>query len=186
MEPLEHPELFNAAGVVFSRPPDLDARVDTFGAVQVVRLRNPAYLMELNIMVGPLMEVVQIATPTKIAFHPPTGGGLTRDAARTVGNLFLSALAADSALNTGGDVHVYVDEDGSTPQGYWHTVRGFTCMPDESVAQCAAMVFDHDRPTVAVVAYRGHVRHRDQMEEWKQTIVRSLTFETDADPRRSP
>jgi hypothetical protein len=175
-EPNEHQESFSAAGVTFSKPADLDARVATLGAVQVVRLGNPAYMMELNIMVGPLMEVVAIATPTKMSFHPPEGGGLTRDAARTIGNLFLGALAADSAVSTGGDVKTFVDDSGTTSQGYSYAVRGFTCMPDDSVAQCAALVFDRDRPTVAVVAYRGHVKHRDEMERWKEEIVQSLTF----------
>ncbi len=168
---------FSAAGVTFAKPAELTPRLASFGAVEVVRLGSPSHRMELNLMVGPLMDVVKIATSTKISFHPPEGGGLTEEAARTVGNLFLSALEADSVLSTRAEVKTFLDEGGTTPHGYPYAVKGFTCMPDNSVAQCAVMIFRPDRPTVAVVAYRGNVQHQEEMEGWRGEIVGSLVFD---------
>lgn len=151
-----------SAGITYDRPTELTERIQRLEGVAIVRLRNPKYLLEISIMVGPFDRVLRNASATSIRHEGGPKDG------EMLGRLFLGTLRADAG---GGEVTS--ETSGKTAAGYAFLEQSFRM---ETVVQCAVLLFHPAAETVALFAYRGNEKHAKKLADWKRRIVESLRF----------
>jgi len=166
----------NAGGITFQKPAELEIRTQTMDEMTVLHLENPDLRMEINILAGPLLDVIHDATATRISYYPPEGQVMSENDRNLVGNLFLAGIEGDSAFDTGSEITPLTDVKGANNAGYPYMERSHLALPDKSVFESTAIVFDTASDHVAVIGCRGNVGVQDQIVQWKEMIRNDMEF----------
>jgi hypothetical protein len=166
----------NAGGIEFQRPPELELRTQEMDEMTALRLGNPDFRMEINILTGPLLEVIQNATATRISYYPPEGQVMTESDRNLVGSLFLAGVDGDSVLDTGSEITSLTDVKSANKTGYPYMERSHLAYPDKSVFECTTIVFDTTSDHVAVIGCRANTSFQDQVVQWKEMILQDMEF----------
>ena len=104
----------NAGGIIFQKPAELALRTQPVDQMTALRLGDQDLQMEINVLTGPLLDVIQNATATRISYFPPEGQVMTENDRNLVGSLFLAGVEGDSALDTGSEITPLTDVNGTT------------------------------------------------------------------------
>src|SRR5271157_1762515 len=167
---------FDAGPISFVKPSELEVDVRRAETITIIRLRNPDYRMEINLLVGPLLDVVKNTTPTQISYYPPEGQEMTDGDRVLVSRMFLGAIEGDTVLDTGDEITPFSDREGSNRNGHPFYEKAFFAFPDQSVYECTVLVFDPQTTNVAVIGCRANLAVQEQVEEWKEEILQDLNF----------
>ena len=165
-------------GITFQKPAELEMRTQVMDEMTVFRLGNPDFRMEINILAGPLLDVIKNATATRISYYPPEGKTISENDRDLIGNLFLAGIEGDSVLDTGSEVTPLTDVKGTNNAGYPYMERSHLAYPDKSVFECTTIVFDTASDHVAVIGCRANDSVQDQVAQWKEKIIQDMVFET--------
>ena len=151
-------------------------RTQPMGEMTALRLGNPDFRMEINVLTGPLLEVIRNATATHISYYPPEGQVMNENDRNLVGGLFLAGVAGDSVLDTGSEITPLTDVKGNTHDGYPYMEQSHLAYPEQNVFECTTIVFDTASDHVAVIGCRANTSVQDQVVQWKEIILQDMQF----------
>ena len=156
----------------YKKPLGLIERKQEGSTITIYRLSAPDLLMELNLMEGPLLELLQRASPTGIKRF--TSGALSVNEKDLLLKLFFGALEADAIIE-GNKIVILEEKNGIIKKKYNFQTQSFSSC-EGSAIQSTTIILDDKTNNAAFVGYRTNEKFYEKVKKINRKIIDTIMF----------